>query len=295
MENFYKLLSNSNSKNTFATLMNKMENYERKINKTYKNFDKNDYLNFFLEYYSNLTSATICNAITMLRKACKYENIDLDFLNIKFLRNNGLKMKKQNYYSPSEIKEIVDSLLNAQDKALVMLTYIGFYDEDFKTLKNLRRSQIQFDKIIFDDGTEFEVSSYLEDILLDATLEEFNYKYNGELDTYDLNDSPYLFRGRASKNKEVLSSVTLKKRFKMINDYLGLENFTAIKVKHSGTLYELVKYEMKRKENLKRHDIRNFCVINGVKAGIETLETALKEMREKIQNDILSEKDNFIG
>lgn len=295
MENFYKLLSNTNSKNTFATLMNKIKDYERKIQKNYKNFNENDYLNFFLENYSNLTSATICNAITMLRKACRYENIDLDFLNIKFLRNNGMQMKEQNYFSPSEIKEIVDSLLNAQDKALVMLTYIGFYNEDFYTLRNLKRSQIQFDKVVFDNGVEIEVSSYLEEILLDAKLEEFNYKYTGDLDTYDLNDSPYLFRGRTSKNKDKLSSVTLKKRFKMISDYLGIENFTAVKVKHSGTLYNLVKYEMKRKTFLKRHEIRDYCVINDIKAGIETLEKALKDIREKIEDDILNEKDNFIG
>lgn len=294
MEEFYEFLSNENSRNTFSTLMNKMNEYERMVNKKFSELTEEEIAEFFLKYYSDKTSATICNTLTMLKRVYSYHNLNLDYLSIKFLKSHGLKIKEQSFFSPSEIKEIVDSLLNAQDKALVMLTYIGFYDEDFKTIRNLKKSQIQFDKIVFEDK-EIKVSSYLEEILLDALLEEFNYKYTGNLDTYDLNDTAFLFRGRNSKNKDILSSATLKKRFKMISDYFGIENFTAINVKSSGTLYKLVKEENKIGRDLKRHEIRNYCVLNNIKAGIEQLEKRLKDTRGKIKNDIFNEKDTFIG
>lgn len=290
---YFEKLSNESSKQTFLTVANKIEDYERKINKDFLLFNDDDFITFFHKYYSNKTAATLCNTISMMRKIYSFYEKDINHINIKVLRKNNLNIKEQSYFSPSEIKEVVDSLQNAQDKALVVLIYMGFYDQNFNTIRNIRKDQVFLDTLVFDEGIEINLSAYIEEILNDAVLEEYNYKPDG--DTYDLNETEFLFRGRVSKRKDPLSSVTLKKRLKAISEFLDLHNFTAVKIKNSRTLYDLVKVEMKRKEELKRHEIRNFCVMNDVKGSIELLERKLKEMRGKIQNDILNKKDSFLG
>lgn len=291
---FLQNLSNERSRSTFLSIAHKIEQHEKTLQKGFLDFDESDIIKLFTNHYNQRTSATVCNAISMLRKIYNFYNKDVSKITIKTLRENSLQIKEQGYFSPSEIKEIIDSLDNAQDKALVLLIYMGFYDKNFETIRHIRKEQLFLDTLVFDEeGIEINLNSYAEEILEDASLEEYNYKPNG--DTYDLNDTAYIFRGRVSKNKEALSSVTLKKRLKLVADILGIDSFTAIKIKHSRTLYDLVKLELKNGRSLKRHEIRNFCVLNDVSASIELLERKLREMREKITKDIYFEKDYFIG
>lgn len=186
MEEFFKYLSNTNSQQTFLTLKSKIENYEREIQKKYLDFSEKDIINFFKKHYNNKKPATVCNAITMIRKLFNFYNKNLDFLKIQFLKDNGLNVSVQEYFSPSELKELTDSLQNAQDQALVMLIYNGLYDNDFQTIRNLKK-----DFIYEIQDSKFKISPYLEGILFDASLEEFNYNLEGK--TYDLNDTDYLF------------------------------------------------------------------------------------------------------
>lgn len=304
MNRYINSISNENTKKAFITIAQKIEEYAKRKNKDFLDFNKDDIDDLIKTQYKKASETTLANLISQLKNFYKFygkSNI-VNHLNLNYVKSIA-PYRKHEFFTPEQIYNFIERLHNFQDKALVALTYIGLYDENFETIRHLKESQIH-EGYIDVKGKKIEISPYIYNILMKAMMETVAYKY---IDQFPKDENAkvilkentgYLLRAKKIKNstQDVISLVSIKKKFVAYAKFLGEENFTPITVKNSKTLYDLVKLELELNSgfDINQIELKRICKEENKKACVEQLNVSKKEIKNKIIKDILLNKDVFI-
>ena len=298
MELYINSIANINTKKAIYLVYSKLVAFADKNNKAVDALNKSEILAFLDENYHGKSETTIANAIIGIKKLYKAIGKGSMLANLTLLSvRDRLEAKTKKVFTPKEIEDIVEDLKNYQDKALVCLIYsCCMYDDEFKTIRNLKEMDIYRDKIIT-SGKEYKINDYVYDILCRAK-EEMMYSSYDDTDDFDLrNRNGYLLRGRDSVKPvrtEVLSAITLKKRFKTFAEYINEPDFTPVNIKNSRIVYDLAKLEF---------DVNNGSNINQIalvdytkdtlkqKGCVERINISKKTAKEEILQQIISGED----
>lgn len=140
-------------------------------------------------------------------------------------------MKDKLHISYDELKDIIDKLVYYQDKAVLMLAFYGIVGEDMIEMKNLKKSDIDFDNqvvtIINDEGKkELEINdNFFFEIIKGAINEEW-YSADNKIKRdknkkHLLNDNEYVLRTTSRKNNqdEPINKFVLYKRLRFIKEW----------------------------------------------------------------------------
>lgn len=304
MNRYINSISNENTKKAFITIAQKIEEYAKRKNKDFLNFNKDDIDDLIKTQYKNASETTLANLISQLKNFYKFygkSNI-VNHLNLNYVKNIT-PYRKHEFFTPEQIYNFIERLHNFQDKALVALTYIGLYDENFETIRHLKESQIHKGYIDV-KGKKIEISPYIYNILMKAMMETVAYKYIEQFPKDEKakailkENTGYLLRAKKIKNstQNVISLISIKKKFVAYAKFLGEENFTPTTVKNSKTLYDLVKLELELNSgfDINQIELKRICKEENKKACVEQLNVSKKEIKNKIIKDILLNKDVFI-
>lgn len=297
MKNYIESIGNRNTKLAVNLVFSKLKDYSERKQAEIENLNAEDIKDFIITNYKGKSETTIANAIVNIKKL--YEQIgkremlkEITFLSLK----ENLSARPIKVYTPSEIEEIVESLINYQDKALVLLVYSGLYDKDFQTIRFLKEYQIFEDRIIANNN-EYMINKYTYDILEKAKTEMVYEKYDSA-DSFNLRGrNGYLIRGKISPRttKDYISSITLKKRFDALSKYLEDEDFTPVALKNSKLVYDMTKLEYEHNNGF---DINQLLLIDYAKENervgcIEKLNVAKKKIKTRMLNEIIQHKDKI--
>lgn len=295
MRNYIENIKNTNTKLAVNLVYTKLKDYSKEKGKDIETLNEKDIEDFIIKNYSGKSETTVANAIVNIKKL--FETIGkremlkkLTFLNLK----DRLGAKPIKVYTPSEIKEIVDNLINYQDKALILLTYIGLYDKDFETIRHLKEYEI-FEDCIITNNTEYKINSYIYGILEKAKSELVYNRYN-DCSSFNLRGrNGYLIRGQLSPRttKDYVSAITLKKRYEILADFLEDEDLTPVAIKNSKLVYDMTKLEYDFNSGF---DINQLALIDYAKDNnkvgcIEKLNVAKKKIKERMLEEIIKKED----
>lgn len=299
---YLESIKNDNTRNSVISLVKELENYMSMKDKTIEEMDELD-LDLFIKRTMNGKSSTSISAFISRIKGLffaigKGDLVkDLNLMSVREIIN----IKRNTYFTPSEIHDIIEKLINYQDKALVLLVYMGLYDNDFDTIRNIQIKDIK-DGYLKIGEKQIKLNYYCNDILTKASKEIYMEKYvfqeNRASSTYELNiNSPYLIRSKNRKGGDLkLSSPTLKKRFEVFAKYLGIDNLSPITIKNSRVIYDIIRKEYDENFGLEINqlELKNILKDNNIKGTIEQLNMDKKRLRMKIIDEIISGKTVFI-
>lgn len=305
LNEYLKSIKNDNTRAAVTSLIKKIDDYLERVDdgKTIYNMTKIDIDLFLKRTLDGKSNTTVASTISRLKDL--FKNIGrpevVEELSLSYVQSI-ICVKRDLYLSPAEIKHLIDSLINYQDKALVLLVYMGLYDNDFETIRMLREEQFKGDRLILDDGREIELNEYCSHIIRQAIKEDTAEKYifsDGRVaGTYTLNmGTGYIFKTKFRKGgKDILTSATLKKRFDIYGKVMGYTGFSAICVKNSRIIYDLVKLEYEKNFSLDINQIELKSILreNNIKGTIELLNMKKKVLKDKIINEIINGQDSFI-
>ena len=306
MKKYWETISNENTKKAFMVVLTKLEEYETVINKNYIDFTNDDIDNFIKTKYRKSSETTLANVISHLKNLYKFigKKDAVEHLSLNYIRSI-MMYKKHEFYSPEELRNLIEQLHNYQDKALVMLVYLGLYDENFNTIRHLKESQIKDGYIELNNGKKLMITDYVQDILEKAMKETYAYKY---IERYpkDINaivqlkeNTGYLFRAKKIKNakEDVISVISLKKKFGTFAKYLREDSFSPVTIKNSKIIYDLVKMELESNDgfDINQIELKRICKEENKKTCIEQLNVNKKEIKNKIIKEIFGNKDLFVG
>lgn len=298
MQDAIMIIDNKNTRMAMLTTYDKLVAY---TNIKHRNIDvlkKDDIIDFLKMYYTNKSKTTVANVISNLKylfgyigKTSVMEGVNL-FSAYKFL-----SIKKNNYWTPNEIFEIIESIDNYQDKALILLCYLGLYDTHYKTIQNLKENDVH-KEYIYANGKKVAITSYVSNILFRAMDEVENVSYTTNR-VYQLKDKTgYLMRNKKSNKieQDKMSVTCLKRKLQQIGEYLDLEEFTAVNIKNSRTIYDLVKLEYEFNDGLDINAValKDYLKDNKIKGCLELLNVDKKSFKDRILADIVQNKDFYI-
>lgn len=299
-EEYLRKFKSENTKAAAMTLIKKLGRYINDDLNNIKDIKKYEIDMFIKKEMEGKSETTISNTVSRLKDLCSfYGNESAQHLNLNYVKEIT-QAKKSVYLSPYEIYRVIENLINWQDKALLLLAYIGLYDNDFKTIKSLRVDQFKGDRIELDDGRVIELNEYCSNIISNAIKEESAYKYMFITDrieeaVYDLKITPYIIRtgDRTHSESEMVSTSALIKKFKVFGKATDVENLSVTMIKNSEFLYRLVKLEVETNFGLdiNQVELSNYCKENNLRGSIGKLNLSKKEMKYKIMSEILSGKD----
>lgn len=298
MELYINNIANVNTKKAIYSIYIKLVSFANKNNKDIYALNRSEILNFLDENYHSKSETTISNAIIAIKKL--YKSIgkgdmlsDLTLLNVR----DRLEAKTKKIFTPKEIENIIEKLKNYQDKALVCLVYSCYmYDDNFKTIRNIKEIDIYREKIIT-NGKEYKINDYVYDILCRAK-EEIMYSPYDDTEDFKLRDrNSYLLRAKDSVKPvrtEILSAITLKKRFKTFAEYINEPDFTPVNIKNSRIVYDLARleFEVNNGKNINQIALIDYTRdILKQKGCIERINISKKTTKDEILQQIINSED----
>lgn len=304
-EDYLKTIKSENTRNATKVICKKLDAYMNKAKiDSIKDMTELTVDLFIKREYNGKSNTTISSLVSRMKDMFKfYNNFEaVEHLNLFYIQSI-ISTGETKYLSPSEVYDFIESLINYQDKALVLLVYLGLYDDNLDTIRNLKVKQIKDGRIELGEGKVLELNEYCNNIIQKALEEKEMEKYvindvGGFSPSYELNtESPYLMRSRRRKNAAViLPPATLKKRFESFSNYLDMK-VTPVSIKNSKIIYDLVKleYEVNEGLDINQLELKNILKDKGIVGSIESLNVAKKKMKLKIIRDIITEKDWFIN
>lgn len=292
-------IKNINTRMAIMTTYEKLELYSKEKGKDIKNFKHEDILDFFKRYYNNKSKTTIANAISNLKYLFEYigKQEIMNKVNL-YTMYRTISIKKNTYFTPSEIYEIVNTVPNFQDKALILLCYLGFYDTHYETIQNLKESNIKENYIEY-KGKRVYITEFVSDIFQKAKEEVENISYTTGR-TFSLKDrNGYFLRNKKSNKVEqdMMSVTCIKRKLQQIGEYYGIEDFTAVNIKNSRTIYDLVKleYQLNNSLDINQMALKNYMKDTNTTGCLELLNVDKKSIKDKILIDIIKKEDFFVG
>ena len=105
---------------------------------------RDDVDNFLKEDLKGKSPTTIGNTISRIKHlftfyGCEEETGHLNLYYVKGITNT----KEIKYLTPGQVYSLIESLINYQDKALVLMCYMDLYDKDFETIRNAKRDNFK--------------------------------------------------------------------------------------------------------------------------------------------------------
>lgn len=247
------------------------------------------------------SETTISNLIARIKGIFKFYGNDeaTKHLSLDYIKQLT-EYKSAKYFTPFEIYKMIESLQNYQDKVLILFIYLDLYDNDFETIRHIKKSQFRDGQLHLNDKI-LELNDYCSKIIKGAINEDEVEKYvsaEGRISTpYKLNKTEYIIRSKERKGSaEIVPAFTLKKRFEALSKSLGIEGVSPVTIKNSRLIYDLIRleYEANCGIDINQVELKNICKENGVKGSIEKLNISKKELKERIITEIIEDKDNFI-
>lgn len=295
VESYISTITNKNTKRAFDIVYRKLLEFSRKNNKRIEDLNSKDLESFLERYYFGKSETTVANAIVTIKRIFKAigkkDSVkDLSIVNMRKIVDS----KKEVFFTPYEMQLMIEELINAQDKALVLLVYLGFYDEDFETIRHIREKDIHSGYIEI-NNKKVPINKYTYDILCEAKEETTYSKYedDGEFNLRFRNG--YLIRASLSpKTTEPYASpIILKKRFTSFQKYLNTQGFTPINVKNSKIIYDITKLELDVQNGLEMNQvsIKSYLQDEEKKCCAERINISKKNIKDKMIEDILKKRD----
>lgn len=209
------------------------------------------------------------------------------------------------YFSPSSILDLIESLLNYQEKALVLLIYLGLYDDNMSLIRSLKSEDLGNHVLHLKDREDIKLNEFCYNILKEATKEEEVKKYvTCDVSTvpslsYKLDmKSPYLIKARRKKEEEEPKPVSvsvIKSKFARFSKYLD-KKITPISIKNSRTLYEfaLLEHEANKKLNINNRVNSNSKLKAKKDETLEDINLVKNKVKLETLRDIENGRDWFI-
>jgi len=309
---FLNTITNENTLNSTISLLNKLKlffnvNTEYELENEIRTCSNEELFDFITKECNSKSDTTIGNTISRVKKIFKYfENEEaLKDLNLLKMRE-VVSIKNLKYYMPSDIDNILKELINYQDKALVLLTYLGLYDNNFNTLSNLKATDYDKEtgqlKYKQDDKTKVLELTELGCEIIEGAIKEYEmYKYSKQdsrnLKPYKIQINEYIFRSKERVGSlEKVSTATFKKRYKILKEYLMDDSFVPVTIKNSKVIYDLVKYECDYNlgEDINQLELKEYLKDRGQIGAVELLNMSKKQLKPKILKDIIDNIDQKI-
>ena len=257
---------------------NRMENkLNDLINKIGRENINNEIIkDFAIKNLKTINRSAFYDGFRILKETLNYKGIKYD-LNEEELINQCLYFDESKYFKKTQILDIIDLLINAQDKLLIYMIFNKVLGKGFKTLLNIKVSDIADDysyintsegKIICDDKMKELVKDTIEQEVYVNTTKTGNTMY------YDLNmHSEYLFKtlvNRYTNNGlEPMNRNGLSRRLAILSEVLqsqGLDiNLTATGIYQSGIMHDMFVLQILDNIIWSVSNIKNYLDINEYK------------------------------
>lgn len=178
-DKFLDTIENANTKRSYVTIFNSAKKYEDKYNCLLENFDKFMLLDFMTNEFQGVSRCSVSVKISYLRKYMAYvgNNVLEEFVGI----NDTLLKDKSSYIKLDEIIELCEVyLLNASDKALIMLLYHGIKGKsELSELRMLKTKDVNINlrTITLSNRVVTIENEYTLNVLEQTMKEKYYYKY----------------------------------------------------------------------------------------------------------------------
>lgn len=302
-ENYIEKFKTENTKTAAISLINKMDRYIKGDLEYIKKISPEEIDLFMIAECTGKSETTISNVISRVKDLCVFfgNKEASSHLTLSYVKEKT-HFKETKLLSPAEIQKAIESLVNFQDKVLLLFTYIGLYDNDFETIRHLRKDQFKPNHTLeLDNGEVIKFNKYCADIVYGAIKEETNEKNvvseGRETKPYLLNnDTPYIIKTKLRKGgADIVPAATLKKRFTQIAKVAEDNRIIPVNVKNSKFIYDLVKleYEQNFGMDINQLELKQYCKDNEMKGTIEKLNMSKKEMKTQILEEIVKKQIFF--
>lgn len=175
-----------------------------------------------------------------------------NFVNVEHINNK--------YITREELNDIQDEyIVNAQDKALFELMFIGVMGDRFEELINLKESDIHYNKIVLPNRV-VEITPRTHQILIEAANQNIYIKAEGGVggNHIKLKDNDYVLKPTVRSEHDLIPYGTLRTRINKIRTDIGNKNITPKSVCESGML-DLAKKIYAEKGELNKEDWVEVC------------------------------------
>ena len=278
---------NDSIEKSYKMIFKKMRMAEVQVEKDFKDFTYEEILNF-LPYIKSTSYQSINLKWTLARKYLDY------FGNQEGQKITQGDLKKHindafaKYITREDLLKGVDSLINAQDQAIIMLLFEGIMGKGYHSLSTVKTKDIDFENNTITVGDRvFSINKDSMDIFRAASRQD-TYEKLGEGGSgdsrYDFNmNSPYLIKGKPSKRNDngldYIKENGIKPRIVKLIKEMELENLTGLSIYHSGLLEKLQAYQNECGKTLTQTDVVAYLTKLGVeKFEPNTFVRALKAM-----------------
>lgn len=306
MNEYLQSIENNNSRKSAESLIKKLKafyrlNNDNDLEMKIKTTDSAMVELFLKKECEGKSETTISNTINQVKKIFKFYNNNeaIQDFNLMYIKKQ-VNHKNSLYYTPNEVKNIINNTINFQDKALILLTYLGLYDNNFNAIRNLKKEYFYEDerKIVIPAGAETKIinlTNYATRIVKGAIDENFMEKYNTKAERrsspYALKDGEYIFKNKDRAGAlDKIGTMTLKKRIEAIKNYIGDENLSPVTLKNSKNIYDLVNLEYKYNfgMDINQLELRQYMKDNQLRGSIELLNISKKNIKDRIIKEIVS-------
>lgn len=237
--------------NNINSIFTKITDYELEIEKSLYNWDKQDVVNFFKEKNKSRGYNALQTKLNACKEIFKFFGVDEKLLDISSIKKVALETDDRYFKLEEVIKFCELNLVNAQDKALIMLLFNGVMGAKYKDICELKKDQIKENKIELEDRV-VEVDDYTAEKIKEALDQDFYFKYitantGSTNEYYTLNkNSEYVFRPKRTtlndKGASGFKSAGIQRRVMFLSNYFG-ERITGKSLGISGLMHKLYQIE----------------------------------------------------
>lgn len=253
-------------------LFNKAKEYEIKYDNKLENFDKFELLDYVVHELKGISKNSVAVKICCLKKYLIFvDNALSNLLDDNFI--DTLIVKKRDYIKMDEIIDLCElHLINASDKALIMLLYNNIRGVKLEELRNLKVKDInlKLKTIVLPNRTIVIDNSYTLDVLKNTINEKYYHKYADDNirsnSSYKYNpECEYLFKSLPNKrNNDGLNPYSFSALTNKLFRFSNMFNTTTSLIFQSGICNKIDEYEDKIDKKLTIREV-NFYVKNILK------------------------------
>ena len=256
--------------------MNRMENrVDDFINETgIENIDEEKIKDFAIKNLKTINRSSFYDGFRILKEVLDTKGIKYD-LKENELMQKCLYFDESKYFTKTQILDVINLLINAQDKLLIYMIFNKVLGKEFKDLLEIKVSDVAEDysyinvngnKILCDDVMKELVKDTIEQEVYVNTTKTRNVLY------YNLNmNSEYLFKtlpNRYTNNGlEPIKRSNLSRKFTLLSEELqrkGLDiNLTATGIYQSGIMYDMFVLQVLDNITWGIPNVKNYLDING--------------------------------
>lgn len=245
---------------SYSRVLSRAKYIEEPLGKDLYNFNQEE-IELLIRYMNPKTLESVQHSVNIIQLYMRWaieedlrsNNINpLDGLTGKEYFKKFVDSTAKLLFRDDEVYEIIDRLINFQDKAAVLSLYEGIGGKQFSELIQLRTTDITTGnngiELTNETGHKrlFEASDRLMNVLLKAAEETEYFKKNGEISstarsssTVKLLNSPYVMKPIHTNLKgfdRKVQAHSITRKYRTIAELFDMPYFTPINVRNSGML-----------------------------------------------------------